>query len=232
MSNPTFYINRQTETARGTGLPCMKSKRYQQRFLEITTTDPKGYWQVPNNKLPTFQVWSDFELTGISIVAVENSIDGEVMVIPVSNMEKICTTNGVKIYSMLDVVRDFVLDCGLYYFILEFDNGTSPYIYSELFLVGGVCAYCCIGLNYTQIQLNMDNSVDFSFSVGSGNALVTSYANTVGGTPNTMQSFTGNIPVGNTDVTISFSTTYCGTYRQNYTFSNLAGVVTVSKKPV
>jgi hypothetical protein len=224
-----FFKNRQTATDLGTGLPFLSKKEYQQRYQDITTSEINGYWEIPNNKLPTFQVWTDFDITAVQIIPVDGLDDGTPIIIPTSQLVTKCTTAPLSkiINYTTDDERSFTLDCGLYYIFLEVDGGVKPPLYSEVFLVGGVCAIG-FGLDYVITQINVDLSADITFTINPDYA--TAYAATVNGTPYATRSFSDTLPVGDNTVNIEVSTEYCGTYLQNYIFRNTAGVITVIKQ--
>lgn len=227
-----LHTNRQTSTQLGTGLPFMTDIAYQQRFQPVTTTEGYGYWEVPQNKLPTFQVWNDFQCTKVEIIPIDGEADGTPIEIPVTELINTCATSGAftkYIYYTTDFERSFSLDCGLYYIALEFDSGARPSLYSEVFLVGGFCGIG-FGLDYVVTQINVDLSADITFTIQPDSPRVTSYAATVNGSPYVTRIFSDTLPVGDNTVNIEVSTEYCGTYLQNYIFRNTAGVITVIKQ--
>lgn len=224
---PTIsYLNRQTPTQLGTGLPFMLDIRYQSRFEEVDSAEPNGYWRCPQNKLPTFQVWRDDDLTKVELIKVVQGVDQAPIEIPIANLIKQCTTGDAKrIYYTTDDERDFILDCGLWYFALEFESGTRPSVYSEIFEVGGVCSYG-FSLSYVVTQVNVDLSADVTFTINhKSTQQITAYASTVDAVPFVTKIFSATLTEGvSTPITIEIGTDYCGTFAQDYTFTNTGGV--------
>lgn len=215
-----FHINRQTETAKGSGLPFMYSLAYQERNAEVTDGTPLGYWQTPQNKLPTFQIWSDYDLTKIEIVPTDNGIDGTPFEILLTNVIKTCTDPAKKIYHTDNTELDFLLLCGYYYIKLTF--GANPALYSEVFQVGGVCAFGFdLVVNGVQDMGGGIQRVSFSITSNDGSGTTTFYTEAV--TNWTTQSALDNLPFGDTNVTTEITTQYCGVYTQRYVYSNLGG---------
>lgn len=226
MSSSLFHINRMTSTAKGAGLPFLRDKRYQHRFDEETSTEPLGYWQVPQNKLPTFEVWHNYDLLEIYAVSVDGVLDGAPIRL-VQDLNKNCYSSPTadKAYYMNDEERTTTLPCGLYYLRLDFDGG--PSLYSEVFFVGGVCAIN-FGLRFEVLTVNMDGSCDVLCTVNhNADASVTSYSSkyprTGIGTTYTTQTFTITVPLGVTDIRVTLATLYCGAYSSNYLFDNTGG---------
>lgn len=224
-----IHQNRQTQTELGTGLPFLLKKERQQRFREITTTETNGYWEIPQNRLPTFQVWNDFEATKFSIIPILGANDGTPIEIPLAELQKRCTVPPLEkyIYYTTDAERGFSLDCGFYYIEIEFDSGARPSLYSEVFFVAGECAIG-FGLDYIVIQINVDLSADIDFTITGKN--ITAYATSINGAGSIItKDFSATLPVGDNTVAVEVETAYCGTYIQNYIFRNTAGVITVLK---
>ena len=134
-----FTTNRQVENKFGTGLSIYDKKEYQERFRDIPAGSNLGLWQVPNNQLPTTQFKTDFEITDFQIIEAGTTTDGAAITIDVTQVEKVCLGGGAFVWSIKDDPRDFSLDCGVYYYFFELDNGNRPPLYSERFMVGGVC---------------------------------------------------------------------------------------------
>jgi hypothetical protein len=218
-----FHINRQTATALGNGLPFMTELKYQMRNAEVETTEKVGYWQVPQNFLPTFQVWSDFDLTAIYIVPVVNGVDGTPILLPLTEVTKTCTVEGKKIYfTTNDTELTYLIPCGFWYFKLVF--GANPPLFSEVWFVNGVCNSNYF-LSYEVLNVQMDLSMNVLFTINFvGVPAIAAYINAVGATSYFTRTFTGNLPDGATNVAIAIETLYCGTFAQSYTFQNNGGI--------
>jgi hypothetical protein len=217
MASSLFHINRQTPTAQGSGLPFMFFLQYQEQNAEITDSTPYGYWQTPQNRLPSFQVWSDYALTGFSIVPADG---GTPLVLDPALLIETCTDPAKKIYHTPDEILDIILPCGLYY--IQLDYGANPSMYSEVFLVGGVCAFG-LGLVVNGVQ-DMGagiQRVSFSITTNGQSGTTTFYTEAV--TNWTTQSALDNLPFGDTNVTTEITTQYCGVFTQRYVYSNLGG---------
>lgn len=138
MSNSIFIQNQQTTSNKGTGLPFYTKKEYQYRFQAKSSVMVQGYPDVPNNKIPTFQIWNDNTLDTLQIFKVSGKNDISSGVADFSVLRETCLDSGAKIYSYRDQdTLDFNLDCGLYY--LRIYNSADPNLgdfYSECFTVG------------------------------------------------------------------------------------------------
>lgn len=219
-----FHINRQTAAALGTGLPFMNELRYQQRFTETETIESIGYWEVPQNKLPTFQVWTIYDLVSFSMVEVIKGVDQTPIILDNALLFKTCTLEGKVIYNPLpNFALDFLLPCGFWYLILDFGDGGE--IFSEVYYVNGVC---CFGfdLSYEVQTVNFDLSMVVEFTINHKPiaGLPPGYSTTVGATTYTTEVFTATLPINNTAISMVIDTGNCGLYSQSYTFNNNAGV--------
>jgi hypothetical protein len=219
-----FTLNRQTPTQRGTGLPFYSQLRYQERFNEVTDNSPDGYWQTPQNRLPSFQVWNPDDLVSMKIVG----LDGSELPVDISYLKKVSVTgdSNYEIYYVLNLENQFFLDCGLYYIELNF--GVYSW-FSEVFKVGGVCAFG-FGISYEILSINMDESANVLFTINTGLSAAVGFINSVNSSPNFVQSFTAVLPLGDNLVGLSMQTDYCGTYAQSYTIENLGDGILVFTK--
>ena len=220
-----FHINRQTSSAMGTGLPFMNNILYQQRYIETETSEKVGYWEVPQNQLPTFQVWNTYDIVSFSMVQVLDGIDQTPIVLDNALLFKNCTLEGKTIFSTQpDFELQFLLPCGFWYFILDFGDGGK--IYSEVFFVNGVCCNS-LYLGYEVLSVNIDLSMLIRFTVNHttiNSPLPPGYATTVGATTYNTKVFTATLPLNNTSVLMVVDTGNCGVFTQNYTFNNTLGI--------
>lgn len=217
MASSLFHINRQTPTAQGSGLPFMRELAYQEQNAEITDSTPYGYWQTPQNRLPSFQVWSDYALTGLSVIPAEG---GTPLVLDPALLTETCTNPAKKIYHTPDEVLDILLPCGLYY--IQLDYGANPPMYSEVFLVGGVCSFS-FGIEISGVQALGGGLQRVGFNITSNNQSGTTTFSTTVLSVWTTQVFFEDLPAGDTDVTMVITTEFCGVYTQRYVYSNLGG---------
>ena len=217
-------LNRETVDKFGTGLPFYLYKRYQERFDEITEPGTAGMWAVPQNFLPSFQLKSYSDLVAVKLVQVIFGVEQTPITINLAiNIDKKCLTTLDAIYSYLSLTElTFIMPCGTWFYQLEFT--AHPTLYSELFLVGGVCAHG-FSLSYTILNVQMDLSMNVAFTINyTDPAYIVGYINAVNAVPNFTQNFTANLPNGANAVAISIETEYCGTFAQSYNFQNAAGI--------
>lgn len=135
--NALFIKNRSLEDAKGTGLPFYSKKEYQYRFQNRRSVMAYGYWNVPNDKLPTFQLWNSNELDTLQLIRVRGKEDVEVIPLDFALLDRHCVT-GYNIYTRKDDPLLFNPDCGLYY--LRIFNAGDPDLgdfYSAVFEIGG-----------------------------------------------------------------------------------------------
>lgn len=216
---PLFTQNRQTPTQRGAGLPFLTSTEYQERNKKVTDSDPLGYWQTPQNRMPSFQVWSLVELVAFRYIRIIDGVPQAPVEININLLKKVEVfgDSTYYIYYVRDVEIEWFWECGFYY--LELDFGTYSW-YSEVFAVAGVCAVG-FGVSYSITSVNMDDSANVLFTINEGTGNATSFINSVNLTPNYTQSFIAILPLGNNVVGVSMQTPYCGTYAQTYNIENL-----------
>lgn len=224
-------INRQTENAKGTGLPVYRKREYQERFTETYPNGtPYGFWQIPNNKLPTLQFWVDkFALPAINtieLIPTNGTEDGTAILIGTPPTASFCVTDADTldeffVTMLTDDDRDFTLECGTYY--IRFTMSNADIYYSEVFKVGGVCSLYSL-LSFTADQVNMDNSVDTTMTLDFSGTDITSFSVQIGASTYITSPFNHTFAVGDTSILVQIESDFCGTYAQSYNFNNNAGL--------
>jgi len=233
--NSIHIINKQSSTGLGAGLPFYEKKEFQYRNFERSYgISDVGYWRVPTNRLPTFQVAISKDLAAsdpFNLVPVVGGIDQTPIALPeITYLQEYCfdrdgnTDNSFWLHRDQDI--GFILDEGLYYFTLETLAGDT--YYSELFKAGGIC---CGVLNATfQVvagggpgTVNILVTFDFkgvTFTMIELEVLATLY-------PTSPQTI--NIPQ-NTNVNFDFTVqTSCGVFFQRYVLNYDGVTLTVVK---
>lgn len=223
-----FTTNRQVEGKFGTGLPIYDKKEYQERFRDIPAGSNLGLWQVPNNQLPTTQFKTDVLITEFKIIEATTTTDGAEIIIDVTQVEKVCLADGSFVWSIKDDPKDFTLDCGVYYYFFELDNGNRPPLYSERFLVGGVCN--------NQGSLTLDTigipSPDIIVDIGLHSLLPVVAPDTLTATvdaTNYTADFQVTIsPDTSKLIDVILDTARCGTYTNQYRLQYTTGPISVT----
>ena len=150
--NSIFIKNQQTESNKGTGLPFYSKTNYQYRFQNKASVMVYGYWDVPNNKIPTFQVWNGNTLDRIALIKVSGKNDVSTNLLDFGILRETCLNDGTSIYSYRDNdTLDINLDCGVYY--LRIYNSVDANLgdfYSECFTIGEVIN-AEVGISLSQI---------------------------------------------------------------------------------
>lgn len=229
-----FHINKMANTARGAGLPFLNKKEYQHRFNEFTDSTPVGYWMVPQNKLPTFEVWvsNTITLVDVYLIPVDGTDDGFPMLIYYHGVTGgTCFSHPTdptkKVYWSRYPNSDFRLSvpCGLYYLRLDFDD--SSRLYSEVFIIGGEVCAVNMGLGIVADSVNMDGTANCTVTVESSNhpsiRPTLSYLSKIPIVPlNTYSTkvFAHTFPVGITEMSTQITTTYCGVFTMYWTINN------------
>lgn len=223
-------INRLTQPSKGAGLPFYRKEEYQERFTETAPTgSPLGYWIVPQNKLPTFQIWIQkagaLSISTVEIVPTTGGTDGAAITIPNANIVELCAEdtaeeNEYLILTCKDEDRAFTLTCGTYFVRITLDN--SAVYYSEEFIVGGICSLE-YSLDFEVTQVNVDLSADVEMTFTTPNPIV-GFAVTIGVDTYITSPFTHTFADGTTQLTIEIETENCGIFAQNYEFVNNGGL--------
>lgn len=234
MSNSIFILNRQTETAKGAGFPFYSKKEYQYRFTEYADITDAGYLEVPNNNLPTFQLWTTQTFDTLELIPVNGLNDGSAITLPFAVLGSQAVTSGENIYYNKDAaLLPFNLDCGKYYIKIYDSASPNDAFFSEVFEVGAAFSLTfgpvlteSLGLAVVSGQITTTLPiVDASYILGPPAG---------GGTPIAITdpynySIGVSLSVGqNSDLTF-FATTTLGIYTDKYNIARTGAGYTITK---